>query len=101
LPNYIYTNIHFYDIMKKLDRENRTAVGNISKKGGCMSLSSNRGGSHPPFLDELPANTAENEDILIRYLAKILVDIFLNSEAYYGGKKESSDLLPGIDERTG
>jgi hypothetical protein len=86
--------------MKKLHRDNKTA-GNISKKGGCTSLCSNRGSLHPPFLDELPANTAENEDILIRHLAKILVDIFLNSEDYYGGQKESSDLLSGIDERTG
>ena len=83
--------------MKKLDRENRTAVGNISKKGGCMSLSSNRGGSHPPFLDELPVVKAAKRKELLDYLANILVDIFLHAEGFYG-KEEGSDLLSGFDE---
>ncbi|WP_143774042.1 hypothetical protein [Niastella vici] len=87
--------------MKKLHRDNKIAVENISKKGGCMSLCSNRGGLHPPFLEGLPDPNEENEEILIDCLANILVDIFLNSEAYHGGKEESCDLLPGINEGTG
>lgn len=87
--------------MKELDRDKKIAENNTSEKGGCMSLSSNKGNLHPPFLDGLLTNTMENEDEVIRYLAKILVDIFLNSEAFYGAKEKGSNLLSSIDKRTG
>ena len=99
---YVLTIIHTCDIMKKLHRDNKIAKNNSSEKGGCIkSLCSNKGNLHPPFLDALPTNIPENEEELIKYLAKVLVDIFLNSEAFYGSKEKSSDILPGFDQRTG
>lgn len=86
--------------MKKLHRDIKTVENHVSKKGGCMSLCSNKDSLHPPFLDGLPINIPENEDELISYLARVLVDIFLHSESFYGSKEESGDLLPGINQRT-
>lgn len=87
--------------MKKRNKESKTEITNIPKDGGCISLFRNKSSLHPPFLGELPTNTEENEDELIRYLAKILVDIFLNSETFYGTKEKGSDILSGINKRTG
>jgi hypothetical protein len=88
--------------MKKLDRDNKTAEMNIPKQGGsCMSLSSNKGRTHPPFLGVLLDNKTETENKMIEYLAEILIDIFLTSENFNGKPKTSSNILQGVDERTG
>jgi hypothetical protein len=60
-----------------------------------------KGSLHPSFLEGLPDPNEESEEVLIDCLANILVDIFLNSDAHYGGKEKSCDLLPGINEGTG
>ena len=84
-------------MVKKLHRNGAIPEIIIPNKGGCPSLCSNKGNQHPPFLGVL---SEKDEDALLDYLAEILVDIFLNSESFYGTQK-SSDLLPGFDERTG
>ncbi len=86
--------------MKKRNKESKTDIDILPKEGGCTSLFRDKSSLHPPFLGELPANTTENEDKLLRYLARLLIDIYLDSESLYG-KEEGSYLLPGIDKRTG
>jgi len=86
--------------MKKLHRDNKTALEIDSEVNGQMSLSSNRRSCHPSFLEGLPDPNEENEEILIDCLANILVEIFLTSDAYYERKEESCNLLPSINEGT-
>lgn len=87
-------------MIKKLDRDSTIPQRVIPNKGGCLSLSSNKGNQHPPFLGVLSENITEKELELIRRLATILVRIFLHSKNFHGGK-EGSHILPSINKRTG
>lgn len=86
-------------MVNKLHRNGAIPQTVIPKKGGCPSLCSNKGNQHPPFLGVRHTISADDEDVLLEYLAEILVDIFLNSEAFHG-TQTSSNILSSIDKRT-
>ncbi len=87
-------------MVKELHRNDSIPHASVPNKGGCSSLCSNKGNQHPPFLGGLSDSITEKEVESIRYLAKILVRISLQSENFHGGKK-GSNILPCIDKGTG
>lgn len=86
--------------MKPLDKsENTTNQYVVSNEGERTLLSSNKGGMRSPSLDFLDTSAdTVTEDMILEYLAGIISNIYL-SQTY--GNKESSDLLQGLNKRTG
>lgn len=89
-------------MLKKLDKRNNTLdTGFEPKEGERTLLSSNKGGMRSPSLD-LGIHPESTEDELIVILANILAEGFINQYGY--GKQQElkgSDILPGVNKRTG
>ncbi|MCW3105986.1 MAG: hypothetical protein JWQ09_492 [Segetibacter sp.] len=86
--------------MKKLHERDHTIGINVELNEGEGSLlCSNESGKPFPSLDFLDTSSDDvTEDMILQYLAGIISNIYLK-EMY--GDKESSNLLPGINKRTG
>jgi hypothetical protein len=86
--------------MKKLHEASHAVNDYAHSNGGERSvLCSNKGGIRSPSLDFLDTSAASvTEEQVLEYLAKIISDIYLKK--VYGDKK-GSDLLSGLDKRTG
>ena len=87
--------------MKKLDKRECTTIDFEPKEGERTLLSSNRSSTRSPSLD-LGISNDSTQDELIGILADILVEGFLWQHEH--GKEyteQGSDLLPGINKRTG
>lgn len=71
-------------------------------EGERILLCSNESNSRSPSLDFLDTS-ADNvsEDMILDYLARIISDMYLQELYATPHSKEGSDLLPGINERTG
>lgn len=69
-------------------------------KGEREVLCSNETNGRSPFLDCNTKSGNQSEDMQLEYLAELLVDIYM-SEIYEWEQQESSNLCPGVNERTG
>lgn len=88
--------------MKKLHKRNNTAYINIEPNKGERTLScSNKGSMRSSLLGFLDTSSenASNE-MISEYFAKLIVDMFIETN-YANTTKKGSNILPGIDKRTG
>lgn len=89
-------------MLKKLDKSEHIPDINFEPNEGERTLlSSNKGGMRSPSLDYLDTSAETvTEHMALEYLAEIISIIYLKQ--YHGfGAEEGSNLLPGVDKRTG
>lgn len=94
----VLTKANNCDMIWERDKRNTTEKNVEPNEGERTLLSRNKGGTRSPSLDFLDTS-ADNvtENMILDYLASIISDIYMH-ETY--GNKESSDILPGINEGT-
>jgi hypothetical protein len=82
-------------------REKATEIFLEPNEGERTLLCSNESGTRSPFLGFLDTSADNvNDEMILDYLAKIIADMYL--ETNYGKTtKKGSDILPGINKRTG
>lgn len=90
-------------MLKELDKGEHTTEINISTSEGERTLlSSNKGGIRSPSLDFLDTSAEDvSEEMILDYLAQIISSIYLKEMHGNNNNKTGSDLLPGINKRTG
>jgi hypothetical protein len=81
-------------------KKNASDLTKLTSKEGEQRLLYCNKVSSSPSLDFNPNTAFVTEDIAMDYLAEILVQIYLNDKRNQLSKK-GSDLLSGIDKRTG
>jgi hypothetical protein len=87
-------------MLNSLDKRNTDNNMVEPNEGERTLLSSNKGGMRSPSLDFNPNSPLIPEEILIDQLAAILVEGLLAMKTCERNQEKSSDLLPGINERT-
>lgn len=89
--------------MKELGKhvQNIGAKGLESKKGERRCLPSSSTDTRSPFLDFNLYEEVDPTQAAIGYLAEILVEIYFYNQHARAAKKKGSNLLPGINKRTG
>lgn len=72
-----------------------------SKEGERRLLSSNKANARSPSLDINPNSNYISDEVALDYLAELLVEVYV--EYYRNGnrQKKGSDILSGINKRTG
>ena len=90
-------------MLKKRDKRINTAYKYVEPNEGERTLlSRNKGSMRSPSLDFLDTSAeGVTEDMMLDYLAGIICDIYLKEMYGNNAEKESSDILPGIDQGTG
>lgn len=90
-------------MLRKLDKgTDTTEIELESKEGEQTLLSSNRGGICSPSLDFLDTSyEGVSEDKILDYLARIISTIYLKQYHGYTNTEKGSDILPGVNKRTG
>jgi hypothetical protein len=82
-------------------RKNTTEIRVEPNEGERTLLPSSKSGTRSPFLGFLDTSSDNvTEDMVLDYLAHIIADIYLDQTYGNTTDKESSDLLPGINEGT-
>jgi hypothetical protein len=88
--------------MKKLDKGEITKIKVEPNEGERTLLSSNESDHRSPFLGFLDTSSDNvSEDMILDYLGHIIADIYLQETYGNNINKESSDILPGFNKRTG
>lgn len=89
-------------MLQKLRKSNTAIVKTFEPEEGERGfLCSNKDSRRSPSLDFDPIDPLVSKKIATDYLAEILVAIFLELKQGEHRKQTSSDLLPGVHERTG
>lgn len=89
-------------MLKKLHKRNKLIrIDFEPNEGERTLLCSNKGGMRSPSLDYLDTSAKSvTEDLALEYLSQIISMIYLKE--YHGfNSQEGSNILPGIDKRTG
>ena len=88
------------DMMELLRKSSETVESNIvSKEGEHELLRSSKVDSRSPSLGFNSNDPILSDELLIDYLASILVEAFLEQEMYGDRKQKSGDLLPSVNQR--
>lgn len=88
--------------MQKLHNGENNAEILEPNEGERSLLCSNRSSVRSPSLDFLDTSAdTVSEDMILDYLARIISTMYLKQHYGNNPTKKSSNLLPGINERTG
>lgn len=89
-------------MLRKPDKRDSVTDKHVKPNEGERTLlSSNESGNRSPFLGFNPNNPLVIKEMAMDYLADILVEIFLAEERKKHAEQTGSDLLQGINKRTG
>jgi hypothetical protein len=95
----VSTNNMNCDTMNRLDKRPKSIDQKVDpKEGGRRRLSSNNVNGRCPSLSFNSNDPMISDDMLIDYLASILVEAFNEQKEYGTSEQTGSDILQGINE---